>query len=70
MTGFSIAGLEKYLRDFLREPRFRNREPKAQAWIGKQENIFRCCTLMNYKDKVKKVIGRDIPYFKLKGERK
>lgn len=64
-------GLEKCLRDFLRDPKFRNREPKAQAWMDKETGEHIPLSQFNEpKDKVKYVIGRYTPYFNLIRKRK
>ena len=63
------VGLERCLREFLREPTFRNVPVKAQAWMDKEMkehtalNQFRGTT-----NKIKYLIGRYTPYFKIKRE--
>ena len=63
------VGLERCLREFLREPGFRNIPVKAQAWMDKEMkehtalNQFRGTT-----NKIKYLIGRYTPYFKIKRE--
>ncbi len=61
------AGLEQCLREFLREPRFRNVPVKAQSWMDK---VMKERTALNQfsgtTNKIKYLIGRYTPYFKIK----
>lgn len=60
------VGLERCLREFLHEPRFRGVSVKPQAWMDKEMGE---CTALNQfsgiTNKMKYLIGRYTPYFKI-----
>lgn len=60
-------GLESCLRVFLEKPKFHNITIKAQAWMDRKtrERTSLSC-FGGYKNKMKYMIGRYTPYFKMK----
>ena len=65
------VGLERCLRDFLWEPKFRKIHLKAQAWMDREMKEHTSLSQFNgFSNQVKYVIGRYTPYFKLQRKEK
>lgn len=60
------SGLEKCLREFLRAPEFREIMPKIQAYMDREKGERTpLIQFKGMKDKVKYIVGRYTPYFKI-----
>ena len=60
------VGLEQSLREFLQEPKFRGIHLKAQAWMDrKMKEHTSLSQFRNFEKRIKYMIGRYTPYFKI-----
>lgn len=62
-------GLERCLREFLTKPKFRELPPRAQAWMDRATGEYTSLRqFRGIKSKIKYVIGRYTPYFRIKAK--